>query len=298
LNFHHYFAGENGFPKYQEVGMQGKEDKPVSKSNESAGMETVSGSGRKIDVWWGLVSGVIAFVAALCIFFPDPFLRQLIFMRDGIVITILVTITTFLLVLVLGLFGALARISKRKWVSGFATLYVEVVRGIPLMVQLLWWYFAFPAVIRELGSSLGMEFLGNYRANAIAMAIMGLTICYGAYMTEIYRAGIQSIPPGQLEAARSLGMNYYQAMRYIIIPQAIRIILPPVGNEFTALLKDTSLVSVVVVSDMTRRAREFISQEFNPISGWTMLALLYLVLTLISTRVAAYIEKKYSIVQR
>ena len=93
-------------------------------------------------------------------------------------------------------------------------------------------------------------------------------------------------------------MNYFQAMRYIILPQAIRIILPPVGNEFTALLKDTSLVSVVVVADMTRRAREFISSNFNAIGGWTMLALLYLVLTLVSARVASYIEKKYSLNQR
>ncbi len=238
---------------------------------------------------------MVALVAVLCVFWPDPFLRQLLFMRDGIVVTILVTVTSFLLILVLGLVGALARISKNKVIRGIATIYVDVIRGIPLMVQLLWWYFAFPAVLRELGDSLGMAWISDYRANAVVMAVMGLTICYGAYMTEIYRAGIQSIPRGQMEAARSLGMNYFQAMRFVIVPQAIRVIIPPVGNEFTALLKDTSLVSVVVVADMTRRAREFISQEFNPISGWTMLALLYLVLTLISTRVAVYVENKFNI---
>jgi polar amino acid transport system permease protein len=255
-------------------------------------------SSARIDAWWGLVIGVIALVSALCILWPDPFLRQVIFMRDGIWRTIWITITSFILILILGLFGALARISKSKMISGVATLYVEVVRGIPLMVQLLWWYFAFPAVLRGAGDYFEIQFLSQYRASPLVMAIMGLTICYGAYMTEIYRAGIQSIQRGQMEAARSLGMTYFQAMRFVILPQAFRIILPPVGNEFTALLKDSSLVSVVVVADMTRRAREFISQEFNAISGWTLLALLYLILTLISTRVAAWVEKKYSIVQR
>lgn len=255
-------------------------------------------SSARIDAWWGLVIGVIALVTVLCILFPDPLLRQVLFMRDGIWTTIWITISSFALILVLGLIGAMARISKSKFVNGIATLYVEVIRGIPLMVQLLWWYFAFPAVLRGLGESIGLPFLGQYKANPLIMAIIGLTICYGAYMTEIYRAGIQSIPRGQMEAARSLGMTYFQSMRYVILPQAIRMILPPVGNEFTALLKDTSLVSVVVVADMTRRSREFISQEFNPISGWSMLALLYLVLTLISTRIAAWVEKKYSIVQR
>lgn len=252
----------------------------------------------KIDAWWGLVLAVIVIVILILIFVPDPYARMVRFMLDGILVTIIITFTSFFLILIAGLFGALARLSKNRMIRGYATMYVEVVRGIPLMVQLLWWYFAFPAVIRSIGSSLDIPILATYSANAFAMAIIGLTICYGAYMTEIYRAGIQSIPRGQMEAARSLGMNYFQAMRYIVLPQAIRIILPPVGNEFTALLKDTSLVSVVVVADMTRRAREFISSNFNAIGGWTMLALLYLVLTLVSARVASYIEKKYSLNQR
>jgi len=252
----------------------------------------------KIDAWWGLVIAVMALVAALCIISPDPFLRMIIFMRNGIVTTILVTISSFFLILIAGLFGALARLSKNRFLRGFSTVYVEVMRGIPLMVQLLWWYFAFPALIRGIGDSLGVSFLSNYSANALIMAIIGLTICYGAYMTEIYRAGIQSIPRGQMEAARSLGMTYIQAMRYIIFPQAFRVIIPPVGNEFTALLKDTSLVSVVVVADMTRRSREFISTNFNPISGWTFLALVYLILTLLSARVASWVEQKFSQNQR
>jgi polar amino acid transport system permease protein len=130
------------------------------------------------------------------------------------------------------------------------------------------------------------------------MSILGLTFCYGAYMSEIYRAGIQSIAKGQMEAAASLGMNYFQSMRYIILPQAIRVILPPVGNEFIALLKDSSLVSAVAVADLTRRGREFMSSNFNPIETWTMVALVYLVMTLFSARIASYIERKARVAER
>jgi polar amino acid transport system permease protein len=177
-------------------------------------------------------------------------------------------------------------------------LYVELVRGIPLLVQLIWWYFAFPVVLQSVGRSTGIEALGRYKADPIAMSIIGLTFCYGAYMSEIYRAGIQSIAKGQMEAAMSLGMNYFQAMRYIILPQAFRVILPPVGNEFIALLKDSSLVSAVAVADLTRRGREFMSSNFNPIETWTMVALVYLVMTLFSARVASYIERKAKVAER
>jgi polar amino acid transport system permease protein len=159
-------------------------------------------------------------------------------------------------------------------------------------VQLLFWYFAFPSVIQEFGRTINFEPFSNYLANPVGMAILGLTFCYGAYMSEIYRAGIQSISKGQMEAARSLGMSYFQAMRYVIIPQAIRVILPPVGNEFISLLKDSSLVSVVAVADMTRRGREFMAANFIPIETWMMVALLYLVLTLLSARIVTYIENK------
>ena len=134
--------------------------------------------------------------------------------------------------------------------------------------------------------------MANYHANPIFTAILGITVCYGAYMSEIYRAGIQSIPKGQIEAARSLGMTHFQSMRHVIIPQAVRVVLPPVGNELIALLKDSCLVSVVAVADLTRRGREFMAVHFNPIEVWTMVALLYLVMTLLLARVVAWIEKK------
>ena len=219
-------------------------------------------------------------------------MRILLFVRDGIWVTFKTTVISFVLVMVAGLFGGLGRLSKNKLINGIATIYVEVVRGVPLLVQLLFWYFAFPSVVQGIGKSLNIEALKTYLANPVGMAILGLTFCYAAYMSEIYRAGIQSIPRGQMEAARSLGMTYTQAMRYVVIPQAVRVIMPPVGNEFISLLKDSSLVSVVAVADMTRRGREFMSANFIPVETWMMIALLYLVMTLFSARIVSWIEKK------
>ncbi len=246
----------------------------------------------RIDPWWWLVVAVVALVVILTTTKPDPFGRILLFVRDGIVVTVSITIASFVFILIVGMVGGLGRLARNRFIRGISTLYVEIVRGIPLLVQLIWWYFAFPVVIQQIGRWLDIPAMANYQANAIFTAIAGLVFCYGAYMTEIYRAGIQSIPKGQTEAARSLGMSYFQAMRYVVLPQAVRVILPPVGNEFIALLKDSSLVSVVAVADLTRRGREFMAAHFNPIEVWAMVALLYLVMTLFSARIVAWIEKR------
>jgi len=249
-------------------------------------------SGMRIDPWWGLVALVIVLLVALVTLKSDPFWNILLFVRDGITVTVILTATAFIFILIVGMIGGLGRLSENPLIHGFSTLYVEIVRGIPLLVQLIWWYFAFPVIIHQIGEWSHISALANYQANAIYTAIVGLVICYGAYMSEIYRAGIQSIPRGQLEAARSLGMSYFQSMRHIILPQAVRVIMPPVGNEFIALLKDSSLVSVVAVADLTRRGREFMSTHFNPIEVWTIVALIYLVMTLFSARGVAWIERK------
>ncbi len=246
----------------------------------------------KIDAWWGLVLAVVGMIIALVVIAPDPYYRILKFVQDGVWVTLYTTIVAFIITLLTGLVGGLGRLSKNVIVRGISTLYVELIRGIPLLVQLIWWYFAFPVIIQSLGRMIHFHPLISYQANPYLMAILGLTFCYGAYMSEIYRAGIQSISKGQMEAARSLGMSYFQAMRYIILPQAIRVILPPVGNEFISLLKDSSLVSAVAVADLTRRGREFMSTNFNPIEVWSMVALIYLVGTLLSSRVVAWTEHR------
>ncbi|NMB55661.1 MAG: amino acid ABC transporter permease [Leptolinea sp.] len=250
------------------------------------------GKKRRFDKWWILVFFVIFLIIYLASTKSDPYWRIILFVQDGIWVSITTTIISFLLVLVVGLIVGLGRLSKNRIINGISTVYVEVIRGIPLLVQLLFWYFAFPSVIQNIGKALNIEALKNYLANPVGMAILGLTFCYAAYMAEIYRAGIQSIPKGQMEAARSLGMSHFQAMRYIILPQAVRVILPPVGNEFISLLKDSSLVSVVAVADMTRRGREFMAANFIPVETWSMVALLYLTMTLFSARVVTFIEHK------
>lgn len=245
-----------------------------------------------VDAWWLLVLAVILLIAFLALTLPDPFGRIWVFVRDGLAVTVMTTAVSFLCVLVVGLIGGLGRISRNPVIRLIASLYVEIVRGIPLLVQLLFWYFAFPAVVQRIGGALGIEALKTYLAEPVTMAIIGLTFCYGAYMSEVYRAGIESIPKGQMEAARSLGMTYFQAMRTVILPQAVRVILPPVGNEFISLLKDSSLVSVVAVPDITLRGRQFMASSMLAIETWVMVGMLYLSLTLFSTRVVTWIEKR------
>ncbi len=246
----------------------------------------------RIDAWWGLFFAVVGLVLVLVIFWPDPYRRILVFVADGILITIVVTVVSFVLVVIVGLLGGLARTGHNRYVRGFISLYVEIIRGIPLLVQLIFWYYALPPVVQGLGNLLNISLLASFAPDPIFMAIVGLTIGYGAYMTEVVRAGIQSVPKGQVEAARSLGLTYRMAMQHVVLPQAFRTILPAIGNEFITLLKDSSLVSVVAVADLTRRGREFMSMTFIPLQTWAMVALLYLIMTLLSARVVSWLEKK------
>jgi polar amino acid transport system permease protein len=246
----------------------------------------------RLDAWWWLVVAVTLIMVLLIVLQSDPYWNILLFVRDGLAVTVILTVVSFVFILLVGMIGGLGRIAKNPVIHFIATLYVEIFRGIPLLVQLIWWYFAAPTVIRNLGELIHVSFLANYQSAAIPLAILGLVFCYGAYMSEIFRAGIQSIAKGQMEAARSQGMTYLQAMRYVILPQAIRVIMPPVGNEFIMLIKDTSLVSAVAVADLTRRGREFMGANFNPIETWTMVALLYLIMTLFFSRLIDWIEKK------
>jgi polar amino acid transport system permease protein len=258
---------------------------------------------QRIDRGWLIFVAVVIITVLLIQSRPDPYRRIWVFLQDGIRVTIAITVVSFFFILLAGLVGGLGRISRNPIISGLAALYVEIVRGIPLLVQLLFIYYASPILIREVGKRLlsvwpaAAEVLISIKLNPFAAAVLGLTVCYGAYMSEIVRAGIESIPKGQMEAARSLGMSYFQAMRYVILPQAVRVILPPVGNEFVALLKDSSLVSVVAVADMTRRGREFMASTFLALETWFLVALIYLVMTLFAARVVAYIERETEFVR-
>jgi polar amino acid transport system permease protein len=265
-----------------------------------------SGTPRMIhlDAGWMLVFAVVALIVLLVTGYPDPFRRIVVFVSDGIMVTIRLTAMAFVLIIIVGMIGGLGRTSKNRAIYGLATLYVEIIRGIPLLVQLIFIYYASPQLLSAIGEGINrsipaLAWLGDsligVQLNPFVAAVIGFTVCYGAYMSEIFRAGIQTIPKGQMEAARSLGMSYAQAMRYVILPQAIRAVLPPVGNEFIALLKDSSLVSAVAVADLTRRGREFMSTTLLSLETWVMVALLYLVMTLFAARVLALIERRLAL---
>ena len=269
--------------------------KSAPASEEKRKIDLIPGAepSTRIDPWWWLVVLVIV-LAVVLIWTSQEYYSIFRFIIGGVGITVEITLTSYVLMLIVGVFGGLGRLSKNWLIKGIASLYVEIVRGIPLLVQLIMWYFVFPSIVQKIGDYTGIAYLANWHANAIVMAIIGMTFCYGAYMSEIIRAGIQSIPKGQMEASRSLGMNYVQSMRHIIMPQAIRVVLPPVGNEFVSLLKDSSLVSAVAVADLTRRGQLYMSAHFNPIQTWLLVALIYLIMTLFSSRVVSWLEKKTS----
>jgi polar amino acid transport system permease protein len=227
--------------------------------------------------WRISIFGAIALLIILPIVSPKPYWDIIKFLPDGILRTFQVTIFSILLALVIGLFAGLGRISQITVINRIATIYVEVVRGIPLLVQLFYIYFA-------LGQFLHLP--------RMVAAIISMSVCYGAYMGEIFRAGIQSIPKGQMEAALALGMSRAQALRKVILPQTFKVILPPIGNEFIALLKDSSLVSILAVSDLLRRGREFASVSFQYFETYTVVALVYLVITLFLSKLVAIMENR------
>ncbi|HSD82596.1 MAG TPA: amino acid ABC transporter permease [Anaerolineae bacterium] len=209
----------------------------------------------------------------------------------GVGVTIKVAVVAYLSALAIGLFTALGRVSKNPLAYNLATLYVQLIRGVPILVQLIYVAFVIsPAIITllnwlggQLVPLLGAEnFLAQLTPQSIdfeARVTIALAIAYGGFEAETFRAGIESIGPGQMEAARSLGMSYFQAMRYIILPQAFRRILPPLGNDFISMIKDSSLVSVLGVGDMTQQAKLYASASFRYLETYSVLAFNYLVLT-------------------
>lgn len=223
--------------------------------------------------------GAILILVYLALSQPDPYYEILRFIPDGILVTFQVTVCSIFFALILGLITGLGRLSRNRVINSAASIYVEVVRGIPLLVQLFYIYYA----------------LGRFvRLPDMVAAVIAMSVCYGAYMGEVFRAGIESIHKGQTEAARSLGFNQAQTMRYVIIPQAWRTILPPVGNEFIALLKDTSLVSILAVADILRRGREFAAESFAYFETYTVIALVYLIITLILSKLVSHLEERYN----
>jgi len=234
--------------------------------------------------WWALLLVAAGLFVAVGIQRSEVYRETLDFLASGVLLTLVLTVLSYALALVLGLVAGLMRISNNPWISTPATLYVEVVRGVPLLVLLL--YIAF-VLTPALADATG---IGWWR-NEIVRGVLGLGIGYGAYLAEVYRAGIESIPRGQREAALSLGMSYAQAMRYVILPQALRVVLPALGNDFIALLKDSSLASVLSVQELTYSGNLLNARTFRAFETYNMVALLYLLMTLAGSAGVRLLER-------
>ncbi|MCF6246788.1 MAG: amino acid ABC transporter permease [Desulfobacula sp.] len=202
-------------------------------------------------------------------------LKWLPFVLAGSGFTFLVAFLAIALACFLAVIGALGRMSKNPFLNSFATSYVSLIRGTPLLVQVYMWYLALPQIGKAL-EDLGIEGIQSLvTLPAVPAGILALGVCYGAYMTETVRAGIQSIKLGQTEAAKALGMTEAQTMKRVIFPQALRVIIPPVSNEFIAMIKDSSLVSLMGVWELSYRAIKVGRRHFQSLEMLIMVALIY-----------------------
>lgn len=205
--------------------------------------------------------------------------RALPILLMGAGVTIEITAFSVAIGFFIGLFVGIARISQFKILRIMAAVYADCIRGTPLLVQIFLIYFALPMAIGQ-------------RVEPFIAAVAACGINSGAYVSEIFRAGIQAIDVGQMEAGRSLGLTWWQTMRFIILPQAFKNILPPLGNEFIAMLKDSSLVSVIGFEELTRRGQLVIAQTYGSFEIWMTVAVLYLIMTMAISRIVAFLEKR------
>ena len=198
----------------------------------------------------------------------------------GACITVEITALTVFFGMIIGICVSLVRMSDFKILRWLGNVYVDFIRGTPLLIQIFLVYFALPSII-------------GHRVDAYFAAISACSINSGAYMAEVFRGGIQSIDIGQMEAGRSLGMTWWQTMRYIILPQAFKRIIPPLGNEFIAMLKDSSLVSVIGFEELTRRGQLIIARTYASFEIWMAVAIIYLILTFTVARLTGLLERKF-----
>lgn len=199
---------------------------------------------------------------------------------DGLLLTLQLSAFALLVSIPIGVLLGLCRISGNRVVSFLAVSYVEFVRGVPLLVLLFWIYFVLGKFLK----------LGPFLSG-----VLGLGLFSAAFIAEIVRAGIQAVPKGQMEAARSSGMTYVQAMRFIILPQALRKVLPPMASQFITLIKDSSLVSVISVVDLTLVAKNLVSTSFRSLEVWSFVAIMYFCVTFFLSQIISALERRYRV---
>jgi len=200
-------------------------------------------------------------------------------LTQGLWVTIWISFISGLFGLIIGLITGLCRVSNNPTLRGLSIFYIELIRGTPLLVQIFIFYFF-------IGTVLNLD--------RTVAGIGALALFVGAYIAEIIRAGIQSIHKGQTEAARSLGMNPFQTMTYIVLPQAFKRVLPPLAGQFISLIKDSSLVSVIAITDLTKSGREIITSSFATFEIWFAVALLYLLVTSVLSQLLFWLERRFA----
>ncbi|KAF0108644.1 MAG: polar amino acid transport system permease protein [Anaerolineaceae bacterium] len=271
--------------------------------------------------WWAFILVATGVLLIYLILADQKYNETFWYLTQGIIVTLRITVISYFLATVIGLLVGLARMSKNVFINNAATLYVETMRGVPMVVLILYMAFVIiPIFVNSVQwvGDWGVGWTANqpWSPSTVAFwhqiflsisgfsirdlpmegrAIIALAFGYGAYEAEVFRAGIQSIGKGQTEAARSLGMTYFQAMRFIILPQAIRRVLPPLGNDFIACLKDSSLVTVLAINDLTQLSRLRRSSTFRVTETFNVVTFLYLSMTLLLSGIVRWLEQRMKI---
>ena len=206
-------------------------------------------------------------------------LSNIEFLVGGLGYTIILSVISISFAILLGLIVSVASISKNKALYALNIGYTEIIRAIPVLVMILWVYYGLPVLL-------------NLNFTAFTAGIIALSICESPFIAEIFRSGIQAVPKGQKEAGLSMGMNFFQIFYHITLPQAVRIILPALGNQFVYMLKMSSLVSIIGLNELTRKANELVVSQYRPLEIYTFLVIEYLVLILIVSYLVRRLEKK------
>ena len=245
--------------------------------------------------WWLLIVVATGGYLFWQVFTVEIYSRVLTTLSKGIWITIYVTVIAYLSACVIGLGLALGQLSRFIVIRQAARLYVEVVRGIPIIVLLLYVAFVLaPAMVSGwnwIAESIGVDPIRTRDFSLLWRAVIALTIAYSSFLAEVFRAGLQSVDPGQIEAAEALGLNRWQRFRHIVFPQAFRTIMPPLGNDFVAMVKDSSLVSVLGVTDVTQLGKVLAAGNFRYFETYNVVALVYLTMTITLSLAMRRLEK-------
>ncbi|NML75578.1 amino acid ABC transporter permease [Rhizobium sp. S-51] len=265
------------------------------------GFQTLPGANGKDDYpWWLVALGLVAAAIAAVIIFNGLYAQVFITVARGIGVTVFVTVMGFSFATALGLLIALAGLADSLVLRQAARFYIEVVRGIPVLVLLF--YVAFvgaPGFVSLYNFVIGPLVERGWTAplqvrdvSLMWRAIIALTIGYSAFIAEIFRAGFQSVDKGQIEAAMALGLSRFQRFRLIVLPQAIRVIFPPLSNDFVAMVKDSSLVSVLGVADISQAGKIYASGSFRFFETYSIVAYIYLILTIGLSLLLRQLEKR------